>query len=625
MYFINYLNRIESEEQKNSIEKTSLDVLSKFIELFDYQSHLNGLLLGNVQSGKTSHVLGVISKLIDEGFRIFILITTDNVYLYKQTLERLVDKLSLCDVFSETDDVNFINNRLNKPFILVLKKNSNVLKKWRNNLSSSGYCSGNPIVIVDDEADAASLNTFVNSNRVSTINKHLSSIKKLSSSSLYLQITATPQSLLLQSVLSKWRPAFICYFEPGKMYLGGDFFYSDPKSFSIRFTLDDELECVKQEDLFIPEGLKDSLMTFLVICGHFYENGDNTCNFLIHPSVRVSDHELFALKLSEHLNLIIASYEENEFVEDLFSAWSDLQKTKPDITYFDRVLLNVVEIIESLNLKIIIVNSKSSFDFDYNTGFNIVIGGNSLGRGITLPKLQTIYYCRKSKKPQADTFWQHCRMFGYDRDPLLMRIFIPKLLHQLFVDINKSNNILINRIINYGINNIQIVLPKNIKPTRSNVLDRNFLNIISGGVNYFPSSPSEKHTTVLDSLLFAFDVNKKYCNITYDELLDIFNYLESVEDGDWDKLRFISCIYSLSIKHPNVICRIIIRNNRNISKGTGTLLSETDRLLGDSFNKDIVLTMYRVSGDEKLGWNGNPLWIPNIKFPDDMVFYDILS
>ena len=53
------------------------------------------------------------------------------------------------------------------------------------------------------------------------------------------------------------------------------------------------------------------------------------------------------------------------------------------------------------------MNSQTESDFDLERGFNIIIGGNVIGRGLTIPKLQTVYYSRTAKKPNADTFWQH--------------------------------------------------------------------------------------------------------------------------------------------------------------------------------------------------------------------------
>ena len=55
------------------------------------------------------------------------------------------------------------------------------------------------------------------------------------------------------------------------------------------------------------------------------------------------------------------------------------------------------------------------------------------------------------------------------------------------------------------------------------------------------------------------------------------------------------------------------------------MLSPTDRLLGDGFNNDIVLTMYRLVGSADKGWDGKPLWMPNIKFPGGICFYNTLE
>ena len=63
-----------------------------------------------------------------------------------------------------------------------------------------------------------------------------------------------------------------------------------------------------------------------------------------------------------------------------------------------------------------------------------------------------------------------------------------------------------------------------------------------------------------------------------------------------------------------------MRRNRDIKKGTGTLLSPNDRTLGDRFSDIVVLTMYKVTG--KKGWNNQQLWIPNIKLPGkDTLYY----
>lgn len=629
MHFSKYVSTLNNSNLKNSVSKTAESVLDNIKKKFDYKSHISGLLLGNVQSGKTAQTFGVVSKLADEGFEIFLLLTTDNVYLQKQTLERANSTLTTFDILGEFDDVKFLNGKLTRPIAIVLKKNTNILRKWRNIISSSGYCNARPIVIVDDEADSASLNTLVNSNKISTINKHLGSIKDLSSSSIYIEVTATPQSILLQSSKSSWKPSFIYYFSPGLNYIGGDFVYSEPKSFCVKLTKENELDDVQNNSDFIPKGLQDSLMSFLVVCAHYISKKENTCNFLIHPSVRINDHEIFAERIGEHLNLLLLSGTDesfsSHFENELNNAWLDLQITKPDIAHFEDIKNNAISLLEEQKIKIIVLNSNSSVDIDYNKGFNIIVGGNSLGRGITIPKLQTVYYCRRSKSPNADTFWQHSRMFGYDREAGLLRVFSPPTLHKLFTDLNNSNKVLINQIEQFGISGIQLIYPNNIKPTRSNVIHKKYLNLIVGGVNFFPINPIQENTNAIDLLLKDYDEKTDFYNVNLSLIEELFKHIGSYDSDDWDNTKFYNCAKSLSVKRPSLSCKIIVRRARDISKGTGTLLSQTDRLLGNKLNDSLVLTLYRIIGSSSKGWNDKPFWIPNICFPNDLCFYDTIE
>ena len=239
-YLKNYLKTITDRgnpQLAESIAKTAEDVGNKHIKNFSFSSHEIGLLFGNVQSGKTGQMFGIMCKAADLGFPAFVLLTTDNVVLQEQTLERVRADLQGFCICGENDSGLFIQNSLMEPVIIVLKKNYRVLRLWANVFASTGFMKGNPLFIIDDEADAASPNTLVNQGRQSTINRYLDSIKNGASSSIYLQVTGTPQALLLQSMATGWHPYFTYYFEPGKAYLGGDFLKAsnirNGRSFSI--------------------------------------------------------------------------------------------------------------------------------------------------------------------------------------------------------------------------------------------------------------------------------------------------------------------------------------------------------------------------------------------------------
>lgn len=91
-YLKTYLKKITDRgnvKLAESISKTADDVGNKHIKNFSFTSHEIGLLFGNVQSGKTGQMFGIMCKAADLGFPVFILLTTDNVVLQQQTLERV--------------------------------------------------------------------------------------------------------------------------------------------------------------------------------------------------------------------------------------------------------------------------------------------------------------------------------------------------------------------------------------------------------------------------------------------------------------------------------------------------------------------------------------------------------
>ncbi len=625
MHTESYLNILKqtSPGAVASVESTLQKIIPEHIEPFSHQEHIKGLLLGQVQSGKTGQMLGIISAAADadEGFSIFILLTSDISALQQQTYQRALamDTFNVCD---EHDEMRFLEVGRRKPSLIVLKKNSSILKKWRNILASSGLCVGRPIFVVDDEADAASLNTMVNKREVSTINTHLRAILNLSTSSFYLQVTATPQSLLLQTDDSDWRPAFVHYFPPGKGYLGGDFFYSKPKPYTNISTFDDELDVLLQTDE-IAEGLKRAVETYLVTSAHLMITGDSkVSNFLVHPSIRIADHEKIKSKVVTYINSVFGNLDSSEVKERLKSAWDDLQRTKPQLKTFSEILDYLKEKPE---ISVYTMNSgpEGNSKLVFDKGLNVIVGGNSLGRGVTFKGLQTVYYCRSTRSPQADTFWQHCRMFGYDRDPNLMRVFMPVPLYNLFSEINASNEVLIQQIEDGDFDNLQIVTTGKIKPTRTNVIDQSKYTYLVGGVNYFPPAPDETNGEKVDKVLEKYD-DKSMHDITLEEAKTILQHLKSDPTTNWSTKAFIDSLTALNAhkEHPD-LAKIIVRRERNISKGTGTLLSADDRRLGGEIKNVPVITLYRLNGKTEQGWQGKPFWIPNIKLPEGKVFHRV--
>lgn len=611
-YLKNYLKTIADRGNirlAESILKTAEDVGNKYIRNFSFCSHEIGLLFGNIQSGKTGQMFGIMCKAADMGFPAFVLLTTDNVVLQQQTLERVKADLHGFCICGENDSGLFIENRLIQPTIIVLKKNVRILRLWANVFASTGFMKGNPLFIVDDEADAASLNTLINRGRQSSINKYLDSIKNGSSSSIYLQVTGTPQAILLQTMTSGWHPYFTYYFAPGNGYLGGDFFFPKNKT----------AECISYiETIAKPE--RKVVLHHLVVSGQIFVTGGSTCNCLIHPSVRQAVHSRYEQALKAELAWCV-QHIDGDFKSELEKEYQGLHPQKSEKAAFDYIYACVRDLLLNGKVKVLVMNGKNNVaSEEYSAGSNIVIGGNTLGRGVTFPSLQTIYYTRTSKKPQADTMWQHSRMFGYDRDAGMMRVYIDEPLYKLFSDINDTNNSIIAQV-EKGTEHIRIFYPQGLNPTRANVLDNKKVFTLSGGTNYYPFNPENDSIEELDRLLSPFDEGESFYQVNLRLMKEIFTHVTS--DEDFDIKSFVSVLDTILEEKPAAQGILIVRRGRDVAQGTGALLSPNDWNLGASFTDKVVLTMYKVTG--RKGWNERELWVPNIKLPSNIVYYNVVD
>jgi Z1 domain len=611
-YLKTYLRKITDRgnvKLAESIAKTAEDIGNQHIRNFSFASHEIGLLFGNVQSGKTGQMFGIMCKASDLGFPAFVLLTTDNVVLQQQTLERVRRDLDGFCVCGENDSGLFIENSLVKPVIVVLKKNARVLRLWANVFNSTGFMKGNPLFIVDDEADAASLNTLVNRNGQSSINKYLDSIKNGSSSSLYLQVTATPQAILLQTLASGWHPYFSYYFRPGDGYLGGDFFFPNTG----------KPECIDYLET-IKRPTRNVVIRHLAVSAQILATGGKVSNCLLHPSVRQAVHQRFADDVIKELCWCV-EHINDDFISEFQVQYASLAPEKSEKLPFNDIYKITKELLKNKGIKILVMNGKTDVESsEYERGCNFIIGGNTLGRGVTFPGLQTIYYTRTSKNPQADTMWQHSRMFGYDRDPGMMKIFIDEQLYKLFSDINATNNSIIAQI-EQGIDSIKIYYPNGINPTRKNVLDNKHVGVISGGTNYYPFYPDNDSIEGISRLLDPFSDDEQYYQVNLRFIKEILSHI--IPSPDFKLNVFLSVIDTILSEQPAGQGILIVRRERNVAQGTGALLSPNDWKLGGAFLNKVVLTMYQVTGTK--GWGGKALWVPNIKLPHDIMYYDVVE
>src|SRR6185295_16951356 len=136
-----------------------------------------------------------------------------------------------------------------------------------------------------------------------------------------------------------------------------------------------------------------------------------------------------------------------------------------------------------------LVNGETDEDVAVRSPYNLFVGGNKLGRGVTIKNLLVSYYGRHPKKPQADTVLQHARMYGYRRKDIgLLRLFLPPPLHVVFKAINKMEKGLRDLIARQPGEEFRgIYLEGGLNPTRKNILAPGAIGVYSGGGTYNPA------------------------------------------------------------------------------------------------------------------------------------------
>ena len=596
-----------------------------YLKAFNFREPYTCILVGQVQSGKTGHYLGIAAAVADvePRFPIFVLLTQSLVALQQQTYAEAKKLLTTFDVFDESDEMAFRHSlQYAKPKMIVLKKTKAPLRKWAQILDRQ-LLGGRPLFIIDDEADATGLNTMVNVPDQSEINRLIEHMITENNSFL-MQVTATPHAIFLQNPNSVFRPKAHLYFPPGPDYLGGNFFYpvdgDGPGSgpYLLKTTDDSELTALQDPSIDgVPKGLEEAIFTFILTAAYRigYER-DSQCNFLLHPSARTIDHNLIRDKVKKFVLDTQNSFDSPQLQRKITKAYEDLKESKPQLPNQNELIAEVKR--TAFNVTVMNSSPGNLSRALPTNGANIFIGGNVLSRGIVVPKLQTIYYCRTAQRMTLDTYWQHSRAFGYDRDAALVRLFMPPRLYSNFVQMSDSIAQLFKALETSSTGNVQVITPQGISPTRNAVVEDLADDCIVGGAHHFPVTPNQENVGKVDSLLTNYSSDEDY------QLVDSSLAVELLDASGNDEYGGIpSRVFEDSIKNINNAGKVvlIVRRGRQISANTGTLLSPDDRRLANGFNKDAVLVLYRLTGEVERGWGGAPFWIPDVKLPSNKVVY----
>lgn len=652
-----YLQREEniSLQDFENILRDATEILQRCINPGQVSS-TQGLIYGHIQSGKTAVIITTLALAADNGYRNFIVMTSDLNDIYNQTLERIQRSLDGFEVLGKRAFQRYTGNPVT-PLVLVSSKNTRVLSRVLALVQRLSWQSQTTLII-DDEADQASLDTNVNDpNRpASSINREITNLRQTLASYSYLQTTATPQALLLQNRSSPFKPNFVVPTTPGTGYIGGShFFNTEEFNNSSHIRVVPMLDVANLRNNTIPDTVVQSILVFFVGAAILRTQGSNdNYTYLLHTSFRQTDHSLATRLVDEFKNelaveLAIAVRNSTDDMSQRFrvgleQAYTDLQQTFSNIPTFDEVVAEAARAIAST--EVIEINSRTGAGVSPNPSrrHTLYIGGTKIGRGVTIKKLLVTYYGRDALYPQIDTVLQHARMYGYRQAELpATRIYLPQHLGTRFFDIHRTDNIMREKCrLSHEAIPVIPLMARNIRPTRRNVLDDSTVDVVTylGGQQYFPLSPISdpeilgNQTEMIDNLLSTFEERTVY-SISMENLLDFldFQFATPESRGTWkdDLIRqSISALRNFPEYGEEAALIIVTRSSDRKKdrsreyRGIGSVLPggfSTSRLGVPSNRPALLLTRFngeidRLPDGINRGWDGVPFWVPVIQFPE---------
>lgn len=624
-----------------------------------------GLLYGRIQSGKTNAMILAAAAAIDNGFRTVVVLTSDNLELVKQTAQRfrVLDSGPL--VYSSTggqwleEVVNIRRQLAPHGVVFVCSKNKDQLPNLFQVLTEIGAADF-PALIFDDEADQATPDTTVQARALGRSNapadpsttfrrvvqntaqdEQGESIREVLRHNVFVQVTATPYALLLQNTDSPLRPMFTRLLDPGDGYNGGEDFFSDRH-------LDDELaplvyvsptdSTLSGTGQWAPEGLSRAIAFFLV----------STCalelmkrraepegyKFLCHTSAQRLDHDRFTDVIRSHVNAllngngVLARAQESNF------AWAhaSLSATRPDVPSWD-VLMDHLR--GRLHQRRFLTINSDRGPGEYGSAFNFLIGGNILGRGLTIDNLLVTYYMRMPKTTQMDTMLQHARMFGYRGELMpFTRVFLPSVLAARFAQITASETALRDLL---AVQDPQSPIPVHIigglRPTRANVLNPNAIGGIRSGEQVYPRVPAYELETMGNSrerieqkiLEIAGvpswrDAMDSYIDCPIEDLVKLVETVRTGDPGagDWDPEALSNVLRSIAPQYGGRGCLFVrtftTPRRKQPILSTGAIGGE-DQDRARAQNRPVLFMLWH---DGARPFSGEPFWYPTLVFPTTM-------
>jgi hypothetical protein len=554
-------NKLSSKE-KETLTFESVDLLSNCCSPHGGECNNTGLAIGYVQSGKTLSFTTVTALAKDNSFKIVIILAGIGNNLLNQTTLRLKEDL-LADSDNagkykihenpdrETDDHKAISRslRLNdKPLIVItVLKHYQRINKLMNVLVSNEvkkYLGQGAVLIIDDEADQASLNTLARRNsksadwedeKYSSTYNSLLDLRSVIPNHTYLQYTATPQGPLLISLIDLLSPDFHRILTPGKNYKGGKhFFIDDP--YLIKHIPRSETYHHKDNNLGSPpESLLEALRYFFIGCAIQIrlKKKVQTLSMMIHADNPNDANRKFKFWIesivenwSDVFELPMGDPNKQQIIAKFLKDYKLSRMAKLESIDVNDIITNIREILLDTNIELVI-KDKNEIQWSKSSS-HILIGANKLNRGFTVEGLMVTYMPRYSKgKSNADTIQQRCRFFGY-KDAYIdtCRVYLPSDSIDEYINYVHHEESLREGLKTKTLTEFKrmMVLDDSMNPTRNNILSENLVRTKLMGWRQFNSLyKSDSNKILFENLIASHGVEAKSTQIH-------FNYTSNTKD-----------------------------------------------------------------------------------------------
>lgn len=456
-----FLEQVAPAAARETLRADASAILTRSGVRRDAESSRTGLVVGRVQSGKTLSYEAVIALARDSGFSLVIVISGISTALLDQGVRRLKGDLTA----AEPDGWTFLVNarpdanaestlrsvrdnwndpstpvQLRKTAVCLLLKHHGRIDAFTELCRRIGW-AGQKVLIIDDEADQASLNVSFRRNRGSATYRNIVSLRDVFPHHAYLQYTATPQAPLLVTITDVLSPDFVHVLEPGPAYVGGSDYFSSPNGL-VKVISEADLQLSSDPSGPPPESLKSALREFILGGADVIARSTlETRSMLIHPSRLTEPHAAFVRWVRAIVSFWRSAIEEDPHGDGLTLrgefeiAWRALSLTDPDLNEFEVCWRFARYVLR--NLQIVEMNARDSagtpvISWDSSKAY-ILVGGQALDRGFTVEGLSVTYMPRDPGGWTADTIQQRARFFGYKRGYLgQCRVYLEPALRDAF-------------------------------------------------------------------------------------------------------------------------------------------------------------------------------------------------